>query len=188
MSIKIAIDIVNVELNKAFSSPMNVAIYGISELFPKKDKTGSSSVLPGISDSQGQIKYVGYDDKNPVILYHRLNSAQQIERPGSSYGDERTDQITTYNLSLYVYSDRGAICSNQPELLELIQTRFPDSLIISGYKTVVVRVQSVNFNTQSILRSEYQGTDARLRPERVLIQINYQIETTLRKKCALRCA
>lgn len=187
MSITLTIENLNKELVKSFANIPGAVIYGLTELVPGKNKDGSTYVLPGSIDKTGEVKYVGFDDKNPLIIYHRLQTAGQIERTGSSYGDDRTDQITTYSNALYVYADRKMVCADQSGLLELIQASLPDSLVIQGYKTIIVRVLSVNFNTQAILRSEYQGTDAKLRLERVLIQINYQIETTFRKKCVARC-
>lgn len=188
MSVVTTIDLLNLELVKSFANIPGAKVYGVSELIAKKNQDGSQSNLPGVVSKTGEITYVGYDDKTPLVIYHRLNTASQTEKNGSSFGDDRTDQITTYSNSVYVYADRKMVCADQSDLLELIQTAIPDSLIVSGYKGIVVRITTVNFNTQSILKTEYQGADAKLRPERMLIQINYQIETTFRKKCAVRCA
>lgn len=188
MSVKIIIDQVNQNFKNAFASIPGAMIYGLSELIQRKDKDGKLSVLPYVINHKGEGTYVGYDDKNPLIIYHRLNTANQIERVGSSYGDDRTDQITTYNNYLYVYADRRVVCSDQSRLLELVETNLPDYMPVSGYKNVILRVTNVNFNTQTILKGEYQGQIITMKPERVLVQIYYQIETTFRKKCMERCA
>lgn len=188
MSLGNFISELNENIAKPFVNIPGATFYGLTELITQKRKDASTYVMPGAISKTGEIKFVGYDDKSPLIIYHRLSTAQVIERVGSSYGDDRTDLITTYILSTFVYADRKMVCADQSELCELIQTALPDNLLIQGYKSVLIRVGSINFNTQQILKAEYQGSDAKLRPERVLIQINYQIESTLRKKCAVRCA
>lgn len=188
MSIVNIIENLNLEISKPFAQIPGAVVYGLTELVPGVSKDNVNYVIPGVVSKSGEVKYVGYDDKSPLIIYHRLSSASQTERIGSSYGDDRTDLITTFSIALYVYADRKTLCVDQSGLLELIQASLPDILLISGYKSIILRVQTINFNTQSILRSEYQGTTAKLSPNKVLIQINYQIETTLRRKCAARCA
>lgn len=182
------INMINQEFGKTFSAYQSIAIYGITELFTKTNKDNSTYTLPGIPDSKGEIKYVGIDDKYSLIIYHRLGVATQVEQSVSSYGDERSNIITTYNNSLFVYGDRKINCASQSNLLELIQTSLPDTLSISGYKNILTKINNANFNTKAIFNSEYSGASSQLKPEKMLIQLNYQIETTASKNCLKRCA
>lgn len=187
MSVKIVIDQINQIFRDSFSKIPGAEIYGLSDLIQRKDNAGKLSYVPCVVTKDGQAKYVGFDDKTPLVIYHRLNTVNQIERVGSSYGDDRTDQISTYNNYMYIYGDRKFV-GDQSELLELVETNLPDSMDISGYKGIVIRVTNVNFNALTIIKGEYQGLIVTMRPERVFVQIYYQIETTFRKKCKERCA
>lgn len=188
MSLRPIIEIINDSLKNSFKDIPGAAFYGVSELIARKNSDGTATGVPGIISITGEIKYVGFDDKNPLIIYHRAATVSIQERPGSSYGDIRTDQVSTYTNAMFVYADRKSLCMDTTELFEFIQAAFPENAKLQPYKNIVIRIISANFNTQSILRSEYQDTSLKLRPERVLVQINYQIETTFRKQCVARCA
>lgn len=188
MNLNNTIDILNNKFADLFAGQKNIRIRGISEMFTKKNADKSIILIPGVKIGN-DIEYLGADDKDSILIYHRLNTSTFRENTATSYGDDRSDQITNYNLGLYVIMDNKNICFTSLELSEKIQTVLPDSLIMPGYKNVTIKLSNINFNTLQILRSENQGLiDIKPLLQKTALLINYQIETTYRKQCISVCA
>jgi hypothetical protein len=188
MNLNKTIDILNSRFADLFADQKGIRIRGISEMFTKKNADKSTVLIPGIKTGN-DIEYLGADDKDSILIYHRLNTSSFRENTATSYGDTRSDQIITYNLGLYVIIDSKIICFSSLELSEKIQSVLPDSLVMPGYKSVIIKLSNINFNTLQILRSESQGLiDIKPLLQKTALLINYQIENTFRKECISVCA
>lgn len=143
--------------------------------------------LPGIIGADGEIKYVGIDDVESIIIYHKLNAGSIIQQ-NNGRGDTVGDLQDTFSLSLITYWDRKKIKLMPDQMLLLIQARMPQEIRgIKDIKTIRIRPVNINLNTLQIFNTEYRSNIFRLPANIHLIQLNYNIETVFNPDCFREC-
>jgi hypothetical protein len=184
MSLNSFIDVINEPL-KTFVS--GVKVYGIAE--PIARKRGSViEVLPGVIDNNGEIVYVGPDDLESVIIYHKANALGTKVATGiKSYGNEPPPFVNAYSMSMIVYLDRGKIKMRPEELFLFIQANMPYEIKQEPYLKILTLINTVILNTQTVYDNEFKGFENPLPANHSLMQINYTIESTFRVKCFEKC-
>lgn len=144
-------------------------------------------LLPGIVGKDGEITYVGIDDVDPVRIYHRIAGLTTTRKPTQGYGESLSDIINTYQMVMVVFLNNKATKLYPEELFLYLQSNIPDGLKAEPYKTVFIRTTNVILNSQVVFRAEYVGTAFKLPEHLSLFQINYVIESTLKKECFAKC-
>ncbi len=141
--------------------------------------------LPGIVADGGDIEYVGLDDDEPIIIYHKMLGIGCKTLPGT--GNDY-DIVNTFNNCMIVFNDRSKSQMRTDELLALIQSNIPSLLKVPPYRTVKMAFSNVAVDDMKVFESEYQNTEFRLPANKNLFQINYIIESTFNKKCFDKCS
>lgn len=160
--------------------------YGLARTVTRKQGS-ESQTLPCVVNKDGEAIYVGIDDDVPVIVYHRIASISTARsaRPGT--GDGHSDLVNTYQMAMIVFIDHKKAKLYPEELFLLLQANIPDAYNLQPFKTIFIRTANVILNSQLVFSAEYAGTDFFLPAEKSLFQINYTIESTLKKECFAKC-
>lgn len=166
-------------INAKLSLPERAIVHGIGQSVMRKDDK-----LPAVVKQNGEAEYVGIDDKYSVRIYHKLNSVNVRRTQG--YGTS-IPIVNSYSLSMIVFSNRKLSNLFSDELLTLIQSQMPDSLILKPYDQITVALNSANLNDLQVYNQEYSTKDYRLAPEHNLFQLNYTTEASFTKGCFNTC-
>lgn len=178
------IEEVNKPLEKIISG---IKVYGLAESIARKTGT-VTEVFPGVIDNDGEIKYVGIDDLNSVIIYHKANAlGVRNSTQNRGFGDDLNALINAYSLSMIVYMDRKKTKLSADQLFLYIQSNIPSEIKMSPYKQILIQISTVILNSQAVFDSEYKGSENPLPANHSLMQINYTIESTLQKRCFEKC-
>lgn len=174
------IPVINAELAKQF--PKDARFYGVAQSIPRI-RGSVSETIPGVVDRNGDIEYVGIDDKYSLQVYHKLTLIT-VERTTTTggYGDDLSDTKNTYALSAYVYHDVKRTAATSDIFLRL-QNQFPQTLAAHPYKSIYVRLASVILNSDTLFAQEYKGSAFKLPPTGILFQLNYTIESSFERGC-----
>lgn len=176
-----------IELNKKLVGIIpNTKVYGLTQAIRRK--VGSvEEVLPGEVKQDGEIIYVGPDDTEAVIIYHRNAGITTARSPRSGIGDGYSPLVNTYQMAMIVFLDQKKVKLYPEELFLYIQSNIPDKTNYKPYDNVVIRTTNVILNSQLVFAAEYAGEDFSLPAEKSLFQINYTIESTHKKDCFAKC-
>lgn len=178
------IDHINKELVKLFESKPGSKVYGLAQSMIRMKGT-TPELLPALVDSKGEGKYIGIDDKSPIITYHKTNSISTRLDESKGNGDSLGKVVNTYAQTLIVYLNRKRVNILPDELYIKIQAVFPESFSLSPFQ-IVIRFTNVILNSTQVLAAEYQS-DIKLPPEASLFAINYTIESAYKKGCFEKC-
>jgi hypothetical protein len=142
--------------------------------------------MPGVISFDGEIKYVGIDDVNSVMIYHKLNNVS-VTQLTNGRGDHMGDLKNTYSLGMFVYWDTLKLKLYADELMMLLQSRFPVTVKgLNDINGVIIRQGTINTNTLQLYNQEYL-IDRQLPPTKHIFQFNYNIEITFNSKCFRQC-
>lgn len=164
-------------------APDGSQIFGNSQL-TLKDKVTMPVVLKG-----QDFQYIGINDDLPCMFYHRANTINISDKATNltSYGNDRAIITETYNNTLYVFLNRKKVKTTPDVIVSLIQKYTSGDLRKGIFKTLIIRLQNIILNSQTVFSGEYKSLDFKLRPEQNLFAINYQIEATYSNKCLEKC-
>jgi hypothetical protein len=145
-------------------------------------------VLPCVVLPDGEGLYVGIDDVNALMMYHKLSSATSTQVPNSGKGDNPGDLVNTYGMALVIVWDRKKLDMMQDEMMMLIQANIP--VLISGIpdiKVTRVRVSGSQLDSLQVYTQEYQVENPKLPANILMMQVNYLIEITFNPACIKAC-
>lgn len=185
MSVSTFIKQINEKLEPLFEKWTGSVLHGYTQSMIRK-KGNEVELLPAVVDKNGEGKYVGPDDTNPVSLYHKLNNLNSTVR-NNGVGDSLGDILNTYQNSMVVFLDRKKTNLLPDELLLYIQANFPERLKIAPYKNITIKFTGVILNSRAVFEREFQGTAFKLPNEKTLFEINYTIESLFSKECFNKC-
>lgn len=160
-----------------------------------REKPGASATirqtLPCVYIAGQDPKYVGIDDTYPIIIYHRLlrNNTQPWDK---QFGDGNKFLKAKATMIMIVYADRSRIGISQDDLESLILSGMVDEIPKTQYQSMgvtslLVTHQETSFNAQAVFAQEYQNADFFLKPESILFQITYIVDSQYRKDCLPIC-
>jgi hypothetical protein len=182
---KLINDHLQMQLEKCSPNFIGAKYFLTAENVFRSDKNAS---WPNIYDEQGQGTYVGVDDINPMMIYHRclaIGFSTNAARPG--FGD-REDRVGLFQMRMAVYGDRQRLHLTNDELGMLIYANMPAIFQnLPNFGNVVIRTQSIVPNNMQAFRNEYERIEYFLRPEHQLININYTIESKINLNCFNQC-
>lgn len=156
-------------------------VYGVAKTVVRGQER-----LPGIVSAKGDIEYVGIDDKYGVQIYHKSQSINTTLR-GPGYGNALSDIVNTYAMSMFIYLDRSKVNIEPEELFLYLQARLPDTMKAEPFNLITIRTTNVILNSEQVYNTEYRGHEYPLPVEKTLFQVNYTIETVLKKHCFADC-
>lgn len=163
------------------------AVYGLAQSVLRVQGT-VREVLPCVVLPDGEGKYVGIDDVNSLIMYHKLNNATSAQVPNSGKGDNPADLTNSYGMALVIFWDRRKLDKMQDDMMVLVQANIP--ILITGMpdiKTTRVRVTSSVLDSLQVYTQEYQSENPKLPANILMMQMNYTIDLTFNPACIKAC-
>lgn len=161
-------------------------IYGITQPIARKNE-----IIPAYLEGR-DWKYVGPDDTQNLILYHKLNSNVYEMVQNSSYGRRGGMDKCTSNLSLVVFGLRNKLNVSQYELERLVNQYLIE--VISKQDLTKLKLQSVNIapvstnmDMNSVFNQEFKNIAYNLNEKHILFELKYQIEAIYIKDCFNNC-
>lgn len=161
-------------------------VYGLAQTVIRVQGS-EQDALPGLVERNGEIKYVGIDDVDSIIIYHKLNGLTSTQQ-NKGIGDRPGDVKNNYNMSAIAYWDRKRYNKMPDEFMMIIQSRIPS--IVTGLdkiKTLMIKPTGAVTNSIQVFSQEYNGTKFNLPSNANLMRIDYTIETTFNPDCLKEC-
>lgn len=175
-------------INKPFENFLQgIKLYGLAEAVLRV-RGALTETIPGIVGNDGEIKYVGPDDLQSMIIYHKVAALASRESTAvRGVGDQPGAIQNAYSLSMFIWLDRKKTKLRPDELFLYIQANIPFKIEIDPYVQVFTRINSAVLNGQQVYDSEFKGVDYKLPAHQTMLQINYTIESTFKAKCFEKC-
>jgi hypothetical protein len=164
-----------VELNLA-----EAVYYGVAQTAIRSEEK-----IPAIVTRNGELSYVGVDDKRGVIVYHKLNSLTTRVDLKNSIGRQPT-YINQYSLSAYVYLNRRKVKLLNDEFYNSMVEAVPTIFSVPPYQSVTLVFNSVLLNDMQVWAAEY-SEPYRLPADQNLFQVNYTVEASFLRGCFNKC-
>lgn len=176
------------QINKPFENFIQgIKLYGLAEAVLRVSGTVTETI-PGIVENDGEIKYVGPDDLQSMIIYHKaaaLNSRESAVVKG--VGDQPGAIQNLYSLSMFIWLNRKKTKLRPDELFLYVQANIPFKIEVDPYVQVFTRINSAVLNGQQVFESEFKGVDYKLPAHQSMLQINYTLESTFKARCFEKC-
>lgn len=183
--IKYILDGLNIHIRSAVLAMPNYQGYILHTLATSAVKGNTVESYPVVFDLNGEGVYVGVDDIQPFIGYHKCNRMRSADNPNLGYGDD-VKKLVVYEMTFFAFMDRKKLQTEADEFILLLENNFPDnqlSVVESSFTRLKVEINSVILNTSQVFSMEYKNVPFFVRPEHSLIAVSYTIEGTLKKNC-----
>ncbi len=166
---------------------------GIAMLVSRETEDGEDHI-PALLDSKGEAFYVGSDDINNLVVYHRMINTTILsldENEKNSYGDQ-VIMGTRTNMKMIVWGMTDATGRTQERALGDVVASLPDIAdfsFMSKYKGLKKVIFSASFanNDSDKVWAEEGGKNEKPKTTMLLFSINYTIDTELDKSCYNLC-
>lgn len=113
-----------------------IKLYGIAEPITRT-KGDAIEVIPGIVGNDGEIKYVGPDDIEKGIIYHKHNAIGTKFSAIKGFGDNPGEFVNAYSMSMIVYINREKLKVRPDEFFLFIQAVIPYQIKMSPYSKIL---------------------------------------------------
>ncbi len=160
--------------------------YGMSELVPVTDKDERVILVPTVIDNFGEGVEMSLESFDDIQFYYRLNSKTTTYNK-FQYGDSNKEITDTYQLSMFVSVNRTRLRKSAADVSEIISTWIPDVIKMNDKQVAIVTQGSYDFNSQSIINSEFPNTEYAGMPDIFMIRQDFQIKQTYRRRCLETC-
>jgi len=165
---------------------------GIAQTMPRITSGGVIELLPCYVDNNGNIEYVGPEDYEDLIIYHRVNSIVNGKANLPSFGDIHQTDAHIASMSMVVFGRRDHLKLSNDELSIIIQAGMPEAatrqlIQAMNFMACNINVKDIILNDLLVFREEYENIVYFLKPEQFLFKVNYTIESAFLKKCFINC-
>lgn len=167
-------------------------LFGISKPLPYKvGGDGSYELIPTELDLSGEGKKLIPDDKNPIQIYHKVNSIATVPDK-AQYGNSNDKIIRTAQMSMIVWAQSNKIKMMDNELDQLMLSVFPNKIATADLARLQLNACTINynssdFNSMPIFAREYATKKYYLNPQHLFFEVKYSIECRLNKSCIKTC-
>lgn len=179
------IDIINKDGLNGISK--NQKTFGVAQQIFRVNESEVVDFIPGIVNNNGEIKYIGVDDVNDLILYHKITSANISFENG--YGDGRFSR-NIYSCFLICLYDISKINIDAADMIIVLQSQMPQTIIgMKDIRNVSITSTGAVLNSAQVFNSEYKyGEKNMLLPSNIFfVQLNYNIQITFDQTCINKC-
>lgn len=166
--------------------------YGLMQSMMVKNSKGESLFGPAKPNLQGEMEVAYPDDTHALITYHKIISVSYSNTKPAQYGDRKNFLLQTSDVALNIigFSDQLQLLSN--DLEGLVAPGIPaDAKELArtlGFNNILISPLASRFDSQAIFNEEFRGTDFKLKPNMIVFQVKYRIESEFRKDCFKICA
>lgn len=167
-----------------------VAAFGISKSLPYK-KGDVIEYIPTELNDNGDAKMLIPDDKNPVQIYHKVNSINYSLQK-EQYGNGNDSIVRVANMSMIVFAQRNLIKLSEDMMDLYIIKGMPSKLTTASLTELklndcAITQSTTDFNSLAVYAREYNTKKYYLKPEHLFFEVKYQIECKLKKSCINTC-
>ncbi len=188
------VSIINQALNaNAFADKLfqKAKFYEIVKSTPIKNASGVMEMFPATISEKGECIKVYPDDKNPIQIYHKVNS-MPYGLMKEQVGNGMNNIIRSANMSMIVFGLRSKLKLSDEELDLFIAAKLPERLTKTQLtdlklKDCTIIYNSVDFNSMSVYAREYNTKEYYLKPGHLFFEVKYTIECRLDKRCINTC-
>jgi len=174
---------INEALRSAFDEVAEFKKYKVFELAINAQKNDTDQIFPVAFDKKGKGKYLGADDIDSIITYHKVNNFTVGRESKLGYGDSKGKIKNIYTMRLVVFLKRNVTKVEPDELALYIQTKLPEAASSSNGIRLEYNISNVILNNKLVFDMEYRNVPYFVKPEHALMAINYTIESTFDRKC-----
>lgn len=178
------------KINNSLSTTSLTAglIDGIAYQVTKKTDAGDQ-LFPAVFEGGLVEKYIGIDDSNSTIVYHRQirNSYTKNQQIPNRYRQ-------TTQMLMVVYANKNLLQVQTPDALEsLIIKSFPTRLQgsqlegLEGLDDVNISVTGSEMNPATVFSGEYRNVPYRLSPDEIYFSISYVLDFQFDNNCLDEC-
>lgn len=169
----------------------NRAFAGLCYLVPGKFQEGKAIFLPAKVSTIGECNFIVPDDTFNLITYHRILS-NTYGAAKAQFGDGVPYQSCLMDMVLTVIGFTSKLNLTAEQLEAIIMAGFPNTFTTDFRDSIqmialTAQVTSSNFDGVSIFNTEYRGETYFLKPEQVMVQIRYKIESIFKPECLQLC-
>lgn len=161
---------------------------GLCYLTPSRiTETNTMVFVPAKVTTLGECEFIVPDDNFNIITYHRLLQTVHTKEV-NAFGDKGSNIDAI--LTVIGFTSKLRLTADELEALFIagFPSEFSKTFIESvQMRSVFVDPVSSNFDSTSIFNTEYRGEKYFLKPETVMFQIRYRIETVYRPDCFTIC-
>ncbi|MER3499784.1 MAG: hypothetical protein C4308_14760 [Chitinophagaceae bacterium] len=174
---------INEALKVAFDDVFDFKKYKVFDLAINAQKNDTDQIFPVAFTKNGKGKYLGADDIQSIITYHKVNNFTVSRESRLGYGDSRGRIKNTYNMKLIVFLKRDITKVEPDELALYIQNKLPECTSSTNGIRLVYNIGEVILNDRQVFDMEYKNVPYFVKPEHALMAINYTIESTFDTNC-----
>jgi len=178
------------KINDALSKTVlkNGLIEGIAYQVTKKTDTGDQ-LFPAIYGGGLVERYIGIDDANSIIVYHRQirNSYTKNQLIPNRYRQST-------QMAMIVYAKKELLQVQTPDALEsLIITTFPtryqshELSELSGLDDVNISITGSEMNPATVFAGEYRNVPFRLSADEIYFAVSYLLDLQFDNSCINIC-
>lgn len=158
----------------------------------RQTETGNIETFPAIMNNNYEPVEVVVNDTYPMVVYHKILNKRYQTAPANNFGDNNKAVVEVVECKMVVYGKYAALKLSTEELEALIASGFPDSIAktkLAPYKidSMIVTLQSSNYNAAQLFNEEYRGFELFLSSEDIFFSVRYSIESRFRKGCFTIC-
>lgn len=162
-------------------------IYGLTQPLQRK-----TEVMPAYLDGK-EWRYVGPDDTQNLIIYHKLYTNNYDTIQGLSYGRKGGLDKCTSECSVVVFGQRNKLNVSQYDLELLVNQHLITR--ISKAKLAEFKLQSVNIapvsstmDMATVFGQEFKNVPYTLNEKHILFEFKYSIEAIYDASCLPQCS
>lgn len=148
--------------------------------------------IPCIVDINGETTKLSIDDVKPFQLYHRVLSASFNADESDDFGDYAVRK-QTMNMTMVIIADRERLQVTKEQLITAVSLGFP--LELTATQKTALNIQQCNIipndfitDYNDVYSREYNISDYLLKPQTIMIALNYDLETESFESCVEICA
>ena len=155
----------------------------------KTNKEGET--FPGVVANNGEITRCGLNDIIPFQIYHRVLGAQ-FELDEDGFGDFREKAQTT-QMTLICIADRERLGVTKEQIVTALSMGFLSQLDATNraaLSLLTCNITAGSFTTDAVevYNREFSIESKWLKPQTVMVALDYIIETTVNESCIEICA
>ncbi len=176
-------DIVD-RINESLSTIKSSVVYGIA-MTAIRDNNGAEERVPMALRSKTEGQYIGVDDEEGIIIYHKLiNMTSRVDKTRGVGREPFLNNV--YSMAIIVFLNRARVEFLPDELVNVIQDLIPSIISLPPYQSIIPTVNSAILNDTQVWAAEYSA-DYSLSANQNLFQMNYTVEVTRLKGCFNNC-
>ena len=171
--------------------PDNRQMLGIAHLAKRSRETGPEEVWPAVYQGHGESIYAGAEDTYTATVYHRALGVTVAKAATGGYGRKAADDIARHRMTMVVFANRDAIGKSPDELamhvLQLLPATLASAELPKIVKYVAITATDIILSEEQVFGEEYRNVQYFIKPEHLLMKINYTIEGVLKPNCLNTC-